>query len=206
MMDVLSIPRTAVDRSLRVLRLPVDTTISVLHRQGERDSSVSLMVDRADAAVRGLAGRVLRDDRLQQDAKARGIAVDERLRALELRTEAELREQRADEEFDDELDTAEDRRAEAAQRADEERARIEAEQQAERRQIAEQTERRKAASRKAAADTEQGIEAIEQRARLEQLEQEAEVLDAKEHAVTTSSEAQRLQQAASQAKTKRKSD
>jgi hypothetical protein len=206
MMDVLSIPRTAVDRSLRVLRLPVDTTISVFRRQSDRDSGVSLMVDRADAAVRGLAGRVLRDDRLQQDGKARSVAVDERVRALELRTEAELREQRADQEFEGDLQTADERRAEAAQRAADERARIEAEQQAERRQVAEQTERRKAATRKAAADTEQSIEAIEERARLEQLEQEAEVLDAKEHAVTTSSEAQRLQRAASQAKNKRKSD
>ena len=205
-MDVLAIPRTAVDHSLRILRLPFDTTIAVFDREGDKGSAASLVFDRADAAIRGFAGRVLHDERLQQDAKARAIAVDERRQALVLRAEAALRRRQADEQFQDDLETAEERRADAEQRADQQRTRVVQEQQAARRQVAEQTEQRKAATRKTAERAERRIDERAQKARLEQLEKESAVLDSQENAITTSSEAQRLQRAASEAKSKRKNN
>ena len=99
MMDVLTIPRTAVDRSIRILRLPIDTTVGLLDRDGEKSRTFVLAIDRADATVRRCTGRVLHDESLQRDADARGIAVEERQRALELRIEAELRRRRADAEL-----------------------------------------------------------------------------------------------------------
>jgi hypothetical protein len=53
--------------------------------------------------------------------------------------------------------------------------------------------------------TEQVIDERAREARLAQLEQEAEVLDAREESVTTRSEAQRLQDLASEVKSNRKS-
>ena len=204
-MDVLSIPRTAVDRSLRVVRLPLDATVAVLGRESDRGSAASVMLDQADAAVRRFAGRVLHDEPLQQDAEARNIATHERKRAHEMRAEAELRRRRADAEFRENLETADEGRADAERRADQRRTRIDEERQAESRRLAEQTEQRKAVSRKAADRAERNIDAREQQARLEQLEKESDVLDTKERSVTTASEAQRLQRAASEVKSKRKS-
>jgi hypothetical protein len=204
-MDVLSIPRTAVDRSLRVLRLPFDATVAVLHRESDRGSAASVMLDQADAAVRRFAGRVLHDELLRQDGEARGIAADERTRAHEMRAEADLRRRRADAQVEDTLETADERRAGAEQRVAEQRTRIDEEHQVESRHLAEQTEQRKAASRKAADRAERNIDAREQKARLEQLEQESDVLDTKKRSITTASEAQRLQRAASEVKSKRKS-
>ena len=79
-------------------------------------------------------------------------------------------------------------------------------QQHRRRQVIEQTEQRKAANRKATARTEEAIDERAKQARLEQLDEEADVLAAKETAITASSEAQRLQVAASATKRKRKSN
>ena len=112
-MDVLAIPRTAVDTSLRVLRLPLDTTMAVFDREGGRRSAMTLVLDHADAALRGFAGRVLHDERLREDGRARSIAVDERRRALELRTEADSRREEADQELRGDLERAEAQRADA---------------------------------------------------------------------------------------------
>jgi hypothetical protein len=205
MMDVLAIPRTAVDRSLRILRLPLDTTIGVLDREGDRAIAITLVVDRADASVRRLAGRVLHDELLQRDAQARVTAVEERQSALDLRVEARLRRRRADAESRDDLEAADARRVEAERHADHERKRVEEERQAASRQRADQVEQRKVASRKAAERTERNIAARAQKARLEQLERDSAVLVVEEQSTTTTSEAQRLQRAASEAKSKRKS-
>ena len=204
-MDVLTIPRTALDRSLRVLRIPLDSTIAVLDREGDKGAAVSLGLDRADAAVRRFAGRLLRDGVLQQDAQARSVAVDERQRAAEARAEAELRRRQSDAEFQTNLETAEKQRADAEHRADRRRTRVDEERQTESRRLAEETDKRKTSTRKAAQSAERRIDERAQKARLEQLEKESQVLDAKEQSITTASEAQRLQRAASEAKRKRTS-
>jgi hypothetical protein len=204
-MDVLAIPRTAVDRSLRVARLPLDATVAVFGRESDRGFAAVVMLDRADAAVRRFAGRVLHDEPLQHDADARNIAAHERTRAHEMRAETELRRRRADAEFRETLETADEERADAERRADQRRTRIDEERLAESRHVTEQAEQRKAVSRKAADRAERNLDAREQKARLEQLEKESDVLNTKKHSVTTASEAQRLQRAASEVKSKRKS-
>ena len=145
-MDVLAIPRTAVDTSLRVLRLPLDTTLAVFDRQGGRSSAMTLVLDHTDATLRGFAGRVLHDERLREDGRARSIAVDERRRALELRTEADSRREEADQELRGDLERAESRRAEARERAGQQQAQVEQAQQQTHRQVIEQTAQRKTAN------------------------------------------------------------
>ena len=203
-MNVKTIPRTAVDRSLQILRVPLDTTIGVLGR-GDKGESVGVMVDQADAAVRQFAGRLLRDDEFQRDARLREEAAAERRRALELRAEAELERRRADTELHDELRSAEERREAAQQRAEEQHEQVEQERKVRTRQAAQATEQRKTAVRKTAARAEDKIEARGKKARLAELDEKADVLEAEANAATAKSEAQRLQRAASEVKATRKS-
>jgi hypothetical protein len=204
-MDVLAMPRQAVDCSLRVLRLPIDMTVGVLDRSGAKASAFSLGLDRADATVRRFAGRILHDEPLQRDAQERDLAIEERERALKLRTEATLGRQRANAEFEDEVASAHSQRTAAEQDAQERRASIEEQQGAERDRVAERTEQRRTATRDAADRTQKNIDEHARKARLANLENEAAVLEAYEESATTRSEAKRLQNAASEVKNKRKS-
>jgi hypothetical protein len=203
-MDVLAMPRRAVDHSLRILRLPIDMTVGALDRDGDKASAFTLGVDRADATVRRFVGRMLHDAALQRDAQQRGLAIEERERALQLRTEAALRRRRATADFEDNLETAQEQRSAAERSADNLRASVEEQRRAESERLAEHTDQRRNASRDAADRTQQAIDERAQEARLADLEKQAEVLEAREESVTTSSEAQRLQSAASEVKNNRR--
>ena len=204
-MDLLAMPRRAVDHSLRVLRLPIDMTVGALDREGDKASAFTLGLDRADATVRRFAGRILHDEPLQRDAQERGLAIKEREKALRLRTEAALRRRRANAEFEDNLKAAQEQRTTAEQRADKLRASVDEQRRTESERLAEQTDQRQTASRDAADRTQQAIDERAQETRLADLDKEAEVLEAREESLTTHSEAQRLQSAASEVKNNRRS-
>jgi colicin import membrane protein len=205
-MNVKTLPRTAVDTYLRLLRVPVDTAARVAHRvQGDDRSAVTeIAIDRADALVRDVAGRVLRDDELREEAHRRRTAADERERALRLHDAAQTQSELAREQF-----TEARAEAEAARRAAREEAqRIE--QQAEetkrqREQQAAQTAgKRKAAVRQMTAAVEEQVEELADVRRLDALETKTAALDAQEEALATADEADRLQQAAAKRKAARK--
>ena len=200
-MDIRTIPRTALNGYLRLLRVPVDAATGLLPREGE---GARVLVDRADAVVRDVAGRLWRDDELREDARRRLLAADERERALRLRSEAEARTEQADAELRRREEEAGSRRRRAEEQAEEQRRRVEEQAQAEKRRASEQAARNKAAVRKAAAETEAELDKQARRTRLEQLDTEAEVLAEQEKALTAADETQRLRRATSQAKAARK--
>lgn len=205
--DIQRLQRKALDGYLRTLRTPIDTLVGWLPgEEGEESAraTVALTVDRADALVRDVVGRVWRDDELTADALRRRAAADERARALRLKAEAKERSEEADDEFRRRREVADRRRIEAAEQAETQRERIEAGRQAEKRRVAEQAARRQASVRKLAASVEASVDAEARDARLEQLDEEAEALAKEKAAVATANEAKRLRKAASKAKTSRK--
>ncbi|HEX5762903.1 MAG TPA: hypothetical protein VFY04_07265 [Solirubrobacterales bacterium] len=111
---VRSLTKTAVDRSLKLTRLPLDMAIGVA---GASRSPAKLAVDRMDAAVRGAAGAVLGDRQMQGEAKLREAAAEERERAMKLREESERREAQAAERRRKEEQAAARRRQKAEQAA-----------------------------------------------------------------------------------------
>jgi len=203
-MGVSTIRRTALDGWLRAVRLPVDTGVKLLGRDQDWAVALGLAVDRADAGVRDLTGRIFRDERLQDDARARRAAAEERQRALELRLEAKRRKEQADGRFEDRLDQADERRTVAEQRADNRRQRLQEQQQREKQRLAEEERRRKQTTRQMAGAKAESIEHRSRGARLEQLKQEAEVLNQDQETLTAASEAQRLRRAAEDVKANRK--
>lgn len=206
-MSLQTISRTAVDRYLKLLRLPADAVAGVLSPRSSRDGEttpVELTLDRVEAAVRGAFGRALHDPELQDEARRQRVAADERERALALRREAELESRRADEKFAARTDTAEQRRIDAARQAEEKKQRARERRTQTAARLTEVEGRGRKAVQAHKEQTEGQIEERARRSRLEQLNQEAETLGEEEEALTARSEAQRLRRAASETKAERK--
>ena len=110
-MNLRSTPRTALDRYLKLLRLPADVAVKAFARgQNGATTPAEQAVDRVDATVRDAVGRMFNDTELQADAQRRRAAVNERGRALKLRATAEERSEQADEKLDSRQSAAEQRR------------------------------------------------------------------------------------------------
>ena len=168
--------RTLIDGWMRVARWPADRATGLLPGadDGPR-ATVTQLLDRADAAVRGLAGAVLRDPELQADARRRRIAADERDRAVSLRAEAT------------EAATAVERRTQARKAS-----------------VAKRADQQERAVEQAAAAAKETAAARAKRERLEVLEERAAALDVEDEALTAADEAQRLEVAAAATKAARK--
>ena len=201
-MAVRTASRLGVVASVRAARLPFDVGIRVV---GAHDSSVALAVDRADARARALAGVILGDVELQDDAARRHAATDERVRALRLREQAEGVAERADERLAEKEKAAVRRRADAAAAAQRRQAEAEERRQSDAADSAQSANRRRQATESAKTAAQETARARADAARLEALEEKAEALEQEEEALIASDEAERLARAAETAKESRKS-
>lgn len=193
--------RLGVAASVRAARLPFDIGIRLA---GDSDSSLALAVDRADARARALAGFVLGDADLQDDAARRHAATDERVRALKLREQAEGVADRAEEQLAEKEKAAVRRRADAAAAAQRRKAEAEKRRQSREAESAQSAERRQRATESARATAQETARERAEAARLDALEEKAEALEQEEEALIASDEAKRLARAAETAKESRK--
>src|SRR5947209_4929677 len=152
------IPRTAVKGYLRIVRLPIDAAIGVLPGgdEGPR-TGAKLVLDRADATARAIAGALLRDPALLEDAQRRRTAADERQRAIKLRGQAQRHSAEADSKLDQRQEQAERRRHQANQRATQRRERAAQGKDQRSRRAAQAEQRRTRASREAEQRAEERI-------------------------------------------------
>jgi flagellar biosynthesis GTPase FlhF len=202
-MTLRTLSRTVVGGALQLARLPVDGVLRVAGGIGAA-GGVKLILDRAEARVRAFAGKALGDEALQEDARRREVAADERERAMQLRAEAELRSERADEQVAAKERAAERRRGQAAETAKRKRRQAEMRRESSKGQAAQATRRRRNAAERSAAQSEKVIEERTKLGRLEHLDAKADALEEKEAALRTADEARRLHAAASNAKAERK--
>jgi colicin import membrane protein len=194
-----------VDGYLKLLRFPLDAAVGVGLRNRAADrSTATIRLDRAEAGLRGLAGRTLGDEELRRDAELRRAAADERERAVRLRVTAQRRTELADERLSETEDKAERRRRQAAARAAERKARAERRQRAETGRVREVEAQRRRANGKAAAQQAAALEERSKHVRLEQLDEEADALKKQKEALAAKNEARRLRAAASKTKAARK--
>ena len=195
-----TIQRTAVDASLKLARLPLDTVLRLAGRNGAATRSV----DAAEATARDVAGIVLRDPELREDAARRRAAVGERARAQELHEQAQAIADRADEKLERREQEAERRRRQAESDSGKRKQEADRRRKAKESRAAKTAGQRKKAAGKQAAKAEEEIEDDARRTRLEQLERETEALGEREVALTAADEAQRLRSATERAKEARK--
>jgi hypothetical protein len=186
---------------MRAARLPFDLGTRLV---GGTGSSVALAVDRADARARALAGLILGDAELQDDAARRHAATDERVRALRLREQAENTSAHAEQRVAEKEQTAARRRADAAASANARKAQADQRRQAREAEAAKAAERRRRDAERVRAARREAVEARADEARLDALEEKAEALEQEEEALIASDEAKRLAHAAEAAKEQRK--
>jgi hypothetical protein len=173
---------------------------------GGPESSFALAVDRADARARALAGLVLGDADLQDDAARRHAATDERVRASTLREQAEDISERADERLTENEKVAVRRRADAADAARRRKAEAEQRRQSREAESAQSAERRRRAAESVKATAQEQARARADAARLDALEEKAEALEQEEEALIAGDEAKRLARAAEAAKEMRRNN
>jgi hypothetical protein len=206
-MNLRSIPRTALDRSVKLARLPLDSTLRVLGRNKGTGPAAraDVAVDRIDAAVREVGGAVLGDEQLRDEAGRRRTAADERERGQELRSKAQQRKEQADDRLAQERADAEQHRQKAAKQAQADQQKVVQERKAQSRRLSNAAARRKTAVETAAAQVHEDVDERSQRQRLEQLEEQSEVLAEQREALAANDEARRLGKAAARTKAARKS-
>ena len=204
-MNVGAIPRTAVDGYLKLVRLPLDAVIGLVPGNGTgRATAAALALDRVDAAARSVAGAVLGDSVLREDAARRRLAADQRGRAFRLRADAERKSEGAESRLAERQDQADRQRKRAKQHAEKTRRQARRTREQKSRQAAKTESKRRGTSRKAAARADDAVDARARKARLETLDTKADALREKEEALTASDEARRLRGAAGRAKAARK--
>jgi hypothetical protein len=193
--------RLGVEATVRTARLPFDVGTRLV---GGADSPFALAVDRADARVRALAGIMLGDSDLRDDAARRHAATDERVRALRLREQADDLSAQADERVAQKEETADRRRAQAASSAQRRKAEADQRRQARAAEAAKSADNRRSATERAKAKRQETVQSRANEARLEALEEKAEALEEEEDALVASDEAKRLARAAGTVKEQRK--
>jgi flagellar biosynthesis GTPase FlhF len=205
-MSIRAIPRTAISGSIKAMRLPLDIAVSLLPGNGAGPRPrAGIALDRLEAHVRDLAGAVLGDEVLREDAARRRLAADERERAVRLRTAAARRADDAGEHLAETREEAEERREEAAERARRQRSEAKHAREQRSRDAARVERKRRAASETVRSNVDDAIDEVAAEARLKQLEREAAALDEQGDALTAEAEAQRLQDEATRRKAARKS-
>jgi hypothetical protein len=203
-MEVKTVRRAAIDRWLRMARLPFDTVANFLPENRGPRNTATLVIDRADATVRAAVGGLLHDDELRDDALRRRAAADERERAIELRVVAEEKKRVSDEELAEELDGAARLREQAEAEAEERLQRTDEERAERARQVREAAAAQERVVEEARAERLAATEKKAKRERLDVLDEQADALDREADALTAADEAQRLRGAASAAKAARK--
>jgi hypothetical protein len=206
-MNVRVIPRTALNGYLKLVRMPVDTAIGLLPGNGASvKPAAQLAVDRADANLRSMAGAVLGDSVLREDAERRSRTVRERERGLRLRTQAEETADNADARLQAREEQAAKQRQRARETAANRRRQAEAQAREVKQRAGKNEARRREASGKIAAEQEEAIQDREPREELQALEAKTQALRAREDELAARDEARRLAGAARQVKAQRRSN
>ena len=202
-MDLLTLPRTGVDLWLRTVRLPLSSAEVVLRRDRDAQWPPSVAFEGFEASVREHAGRLLRDDRLLQQAQLQRAEVAQRRRALEHEQEAARKAAEADRRFQAERQAAEEQRERAEREAVEREARLERE----RREVERRTEQELAAkeerAQEAAEKRARTVRSTERAARNKRLDTEDRVLREKERAARARAGSKQLKDQAEATKARR---
>lgn len=206
-MNLRTIPRAAVGGSLKLTRLPLQAATRLLPgQQRGLGSGARLAVDQADASARSLAGSLLGDAQMREEAQARRAAVRERRRALDLRRRAAQSTAQADEQVQERSEQARTRRRQADAQAGERRRGAQREKQRTKQAAASTERRRVKSSREVEEKVDKKIEQDAPKERLEALESLGKAQEQRDQALTERDEAERLGEAAAALKAGRKQD
>ena len=200
-MTLRTIPRAALGGSLKLIRLPLDLASRLAGRRGE---ALRVSADRTEASLLGVAGSLMADPDLKEDARLRGLAADERRHALELRAEAARHVAAGEEDLEEREEQADARRSQAKETTEQRRQTADRRRKAKAKQAGQTSRRRKQAADASAARAREEIEERAKRDRLAALDERAGALDQRGEALSAADESRRLATAAARVKAERK--
>lgn len=206
-MNARFISRAAIDATLKLARLPLELASTALPGNGAGPQGrARVAIDRADAMLRSLAGRLTLDPELREDARLRLRASDERRRAVSLREQADRVTGAAGERVEETHARSQSRRRTAEERAQAERQQARRRRSSRQRSAAEKERERVQAARREEQREQEQIDELAPRARLDALKEREEASEETRRALTESDEARRLEKAAARVKAERKSE
>lgn len=203
MMDLRVIPRTVIDGSIRLTRLPFDVAASLVEGR-DPVGPAHIAIDRTDASARELIGRLTGDRHLLEQAIRKRAAANKRGEALRLRNQADQDQVEAVGTIEHGRRQAEERREQAERTAQAREATAEKVAERQLSEVENEARRERSAVRKAEQAAEDRREKQERRARLQSLDEKESALSEKEEALTTREEAERLEETAASIKAERK--
>lgn len=174
-MMLAAVPRTLVKTYLHAVRLPLTAVEKV--RGTESDSwPPAMLFETFEAKALGVAGSILRDPALADEARLQTARVAQLKRAAELEAQAEATRTAADAKLEADREAAEARRRSVEEQAAERERRLEQEKAEEQRRVAEQARTQAEAARKADAARQKAVTSKERTAKLTKLTEDQAAL------------------------------
>jgi hypothetical protein len=197
------LPRKAVLGYLEAARLPLTAAERALGKT-KGTWGPTIAVDRFQAKVKDVAGSVLKDDTLRADAKLQHAALDERLKAVEGKAEAERLRRQADEQLRRDQRAVQEAKREVVQRDQQREAAIEQTIDAKERAVTEKTVAKKTAARKVASAQDKALQQRETAVQREVLTKESKALNDQRAATEAKAEVLELEDKLNEVKSARK--
>ncbi len=206
MPNLSTLPRTAVEQWLGVVRLPLTAVAAVSHHADDESWPPALAFDAFEARVKSAAAAVLHDDKLAEAAEQGEQRVARLRDAVALEAAAEQKRQQADQELAQRREEARQRADQAQDRAEDTKEQLEAQETAAKRRVREQ-----AAAKERELDevNERSQALIDERARAaeqKRLQAERAALAERKKAVTAKSRALKLDKATETTRQRRKAN
>ena len=177
-MNARSIPRTAINSYLKLVRLPLDGAIGLLPGNGTgAGPTARLALDKAEARIRAALASILNDAAMQEDAQRRRAAADEREQAARLRSEAQHTSAEADVRHQRRQQQAVRKRERSDERASAQRRSAQRKREEKTERATEAERRRIQESQKASEKQREALETRARDERLQTLNVEAEALE-----------------------------
>jgi hypothetical protein len=201
-MQITAVPRGLVRTYLKGVRLPL-TAVERL-RGGDESWAPALLFETFEVKAKTVAGSVLRDSSLTEEAALQRAKVSQLKRAAELEADAEATRAEADARLEAGRQAAETRRQQVAEQAEEREAALEREKAEEKRRVEKQAATKAAAARKADEARRKTVTAKDRSAKLTRLSEQEAALAKRRQAVGAAGTAIAVDEALERTKARRK--
>lgn len=204
--DISTLPRTAVERWLEFVRLPVTAAAAVSRHAQDESWPPTLAFDAFEARIKAMAATVLHDDKLAEAAENGQQRVARLRDAVALEAAADQKRAQADQELAQRRESAQQRAGESKERSEAQKDQLEEQETAAKRRVREQAEAKERELQEAAQESQ---ELIDDRARIaeqKRLQDERAALAERKKAVSAKSRALKLEKATEATRQRRKAN
>lgn len=203
-MNLTAVPGVALDRALRLWKLPLNLAQAVLGQTDAATWPPAMVYERFEAGTRELVGNFVHDERLLERARLQRLKLAQLDRSVGLEAEAELERQEAERTRNARIQDADQRRKAAQRQAVQREQALERERQHTESKVRKQASERKAQEKRRAEQRREATQVREVAAKKVELDAKAKALTVKDQAVKAKGHALTLEDEADRKKATRK--